>query len=237
MFVEQSSFSLRINSTGRVSMKKKSILIVDDHMAVRIGLRSILSKLTQYELLPDADSGETAYELYTKFSPDIVITDISMPGIGGVETIRRICAKDKRPYVIAYTLHAETIHARRAIEAGAKAYILKSGKLDELVVALSKASSNNIYLSEEIAQKFALDSISGKRTLGEILSTREYEVLCYLSTGMKVNEIASLLDISAKTVATYQTSLKNKLNINNAIDLAMVAIEAGIIEPPKVVNI
>lgn len=209
--------------------KNKSVLIADDHEAVVVGLKSVLQNVDGYEVVAEASTGEAAYELYTSLYPEIIILDISMPGIGGIEAIRKIRARNKNPLIIVYTMHDETIHVRQALEAGALAYILKSDPVVSIISALKKTMDSGHYLSEVIAQKLAIESVSGNIPSVEKLTAREYEVFCFLARGLKVNEIAELLAISSKTVATYQTQLKQKLEISNSIDLVKLAMKSGVI--------
>lgn len=211
----------------------ETVLIVDDHSAVRLGIRKTIEKLEQYQIVGEAENGEQAYEMYVKHLPKIIIVDLSMPGAGGVETVRRISSRKNNPKIIVYTMHDEVIHVRKAVEAGAMAYVLKSEPINDLLTALERVSSSQRYLSECVAQKLAMENVLGNPNPVTELTSREYEVLCFLAKGMNVREMAELLAISTKTVATYQTSLKHKLNINNSVDLVMAAIKAGILYIPE----
>ncbi|GAB4296861.1 MAG: UvrY/SirA/GacA family response regulator transcription factor [Methylophaga sp.] len=208
----------------------ETVMIADDHSAVRIGIRQIIEKLPNIKVVGEAENGESAYEMYSKLTPSLIIIDISMPGIGGLESIRRMFLRKHDPKVIVYTMHDEAIHVRKALEAGAVAYVLKSEPVDDLIMAIEKVSTAQRYLSNVVAQKLAIENVSGDLAPIERLTAREYEVFCFLVKGLKVSEIAKLLAISTKTVATYQTQLKQKLHINNAVDLVKVAMKAGILE-------
>jgi len=207
----------------------KTVMIVDDHRAVRMGVRQLIEQLPNLEVIGEAATGESAYDCYTKLMPDLIVTDLSMPGMGGVESIRKILSRKENPKIIVYTMHDEIIHVRKAMEAGASAYVLKSENVEDLILAIEKVMSSQRYLSEVVAQKLAIESVSEETPPIERLSAREYEVFCFLVKGMKVGEIANLLAISSKTVATYQTQLKQKLNINNSVDLVILAVKAGIL--------
>lgn len=211
----------------------ESILIADDHSAIRLGIRKVIEKLDKYEVIGEAEDGEHAYELYVKNLPEIIIIDLSMPGVGGIETIRRIRSRKDNPKVIVYTMHDEPVHVKKAIESGAMAYILKSEPISDLLTALEKTAADQRYLSERVAQKLAIENVLGGPNPITSLTSREYEVLCFLSKGYSVKEMAKLLAISTKTVATYQTSLKQKLNINNSVDLVLASIKAGILHIPE----
>lgn len=208
----------------------KTVLLVDNHEVILMGLRSLLANVEKLTVIAEVNTGEDAYELYSAQFPDIVILDISIPGMGGIETIRKIRARNKDPIIIVYTTHTETIHVRQALEAGAKAYLLKSEPIKEVMNAMAKALKGHHHLSPTIAQNLAMESVSGDSVPNvEKLSAREYEVFCFLANGMKVNEIARLLAISSKTVATYQTQLKQKLNISTSVDLVKAAMKAGVL--------
>lgn len=211
----------------------ESVLLVDDHSAIRLGIRQTIEKIGKYEVIAEAENGEQAYELYVKHSPRIIIMDLSMPGAGGIETVRRIQSRKENPRIIIYTMHEEPIHARKAIESGAMGYVLKSEPICDLLNAIEKVDLNHRYLSERVAQKLAIDNVLGSNDPLASLTCREYEVLCFSSKGLSVREIAKLLAISTKTVATYQTSLKQKLNINNPVDLVLASIKAGILKLPE----
>jgi len=207
----------------------KSVMIVDDHSAVRLGVRQIIEQLPNLKVIGEAPTGESAYECYTKLMPDLIIIDVSMPGVGGIESIRKILSRKENPKIIVYTMHDEIIHVRKAMEAGASAYVLKSENVEDLVLAIDLVMASQRYISKRIAQKLAIENVSEDIPPIERLTAREYEVFCFLVKGMKVGEIAKLLAISSKTVATYQTQLKQKLNINNSIDLVVLALKAGIL--------
>ncbi len=211
----------------------KSVMIVDDHSAVRMGLKQLIEQIPNLEVIGEASTGEIAYDCYTKLMPDLVIIDLSMPGVGGVESIRKILSRKESPKIIVYTMHDEIIHVRKAMEAGASAYVLKSENVDDLILAIEKVMSSQRYLSEVVAQKLAIESVSEDILPIERLSAREYEVFCFLVKGMKVGEIAKLLAISSKTVATYQTQLKQKLHINSSVDLVIHAVKSGILSLEK----
>lgn len=214
-----------------------SVLLVDDHSATRFGIKKILSNIGEYEVLAEAENGEQGYEMYVQHRPDIIIIDLSMPGVGGIETIRKIQSRKDGPRIIVYTMHDQEVHVRKAIEAGAMAYVLKSEPIDDLLTALEKVENAQNYMSESVAQKLAMENVLGNHKPISLLTTREYEVLCFLIKGQTVSEISKCLSISTKTVATYQTSLKKKLNIHSAVDLVVEAMKAGILELPEITSI
>ncbi|MDF1588258.1 MAG: response regulator transcription factor [Gammaproteobacteria bacterium] len=205
--------------------KNMKVLIADDHAMIRSGLSLMLEQTDEIEVVADVSSGEQAYETYCREKPDIVLMDMNMPGIGGLESTRRIKARAADAKIIIYSMHDNALYAKQAIAAGAAGYLIKSGEISELFAAIKLVYSGQQYLSHSIALKIALNSSSPI----DSLTTREFEVLCLLASGLSVKEIASLFTISKKTVATYQTQLKHKLNINNAVDLIKLAYEYDLV--------
>lgn len=209
--------------------KKISILLVDDHMVVRSGLSRLLELCGDVEVVAEAESGEQAYQLYNELMPDVLVMDMSMPGVGGLEALRKVIARHASAKVVIYSMHETSNHASQALSAGAKGYVAKSGAADDLILAVREVVKGNTYLSPEIAQKIVLQSVSGSNDPMLKLSTREFEVFRLLAEGVSVEDIADMLNVSQKTVSNYQTSLKQKLGINNAVELVRLAIKQGVI--------
>ncbi len=152
-----------------------------------------------------------------------------MPGIGGLEALRRILLIAPKAKVVIFTMHENITFATQALSAGARGYVAKSGLADDLLTAVREAAAGKTYISPTIAQKMVLQSISGEHNPIQRLSAREFEVFRMLAEGMGVDEIASNLNISQKTAANYQTILKQKLGISNAVELVRLAIRHGVI--------
>ena len=205
------------------------ILLADDHEMLRAGVKHILEQNEHLTVIAEASSGEQAYELYSKLMPDLLIMDMSMPGMGGLEAIRRIKTRDHNAKVIIFSMHEEALYAIQALSSGAIGYVLKSAELGDLVQAIKQAMLGKSFMSAAIAQKIALKSLAGEYSSIEQLTAREFEVFCLLAEGKKVSEISDLLMISQKTVATYQTRIKKKLNIDSAVDLVRLAVQYGIV--------
>ncbi|MDI1308948.1 MAG: response regulator transcription factor [Methylotenera sp.] len=208
---------------------KIRVLLVDDHNVVRSGLRRLLELGGDIEIVAEADSGEQACLIYNDFLADVLVMDLSMPGIGGFEALRRILAIAPNAKIVIFTMHENTTFATQALSAGARGYVAKSGLADDLLLAVREAAAGKTYISPNIAQKMVLQTISGEQDPIQKLSTREFEVFTLLAEGVSVEGIASTLNISQKTAANYQTILKQKLGISNAVELVRLAIQHGMI--------
>lgn len=202
-------------------------LLVDDHAVVRQGYRHLLEK-SGIEVVAEASSGETAYSLYVDLSPDVVIMDLSMPGMGGIEALRRIMLRDSHARILIFSMHDDAIFPSRALQAGACGYVSKTSAPDVLVEAVSSISRGQKYVSHDIAQQLALQKINGENIL-EKLSLREFEVFQLLAKGHTLDEIASILNLDYKTIANLQTRLRNKLNVENGAQLILAAIRLNIL--------
>lgn len=209
--------------------KKIRVLLVDDHAVVRAGYRLLLQNSSEIEIVAEAESGENACRLYTDLLPDVVIMDLSLPGMGGLEAIRRIMARDPRARILVFSMHEDMVFVDQAVNAGARGYITKSSAPDVLVDAVRKIASGKSYLDDETAQTLAYQKLRGGDTPFSELSTREFEIFCYLAEGMNSNEIADRLSLSYKTIANYSTQIKTKLNTGSIAELTRLAIRHGIV--------
>ncbi|MBL8506345.1 MAG: response regulator transcription factor [Methylobacillus glycogenes] len=210
--------------------KKINVMLVDDHEVVRSGLRRLLEQNDGIDVVVEAESGEQAYQLYGEHLPDVVVMDMSMPGMGGLEALRRIIARYPQARVIIFSMHENAAYASQALGVGARAYVAKSGAADDLVQAVREVAAGKGYLSPGIAQQIALQTLSGSDDPTRLLSAREFEVFRLLAAGKGIEEISTTLKISQKTVANYQTLLKQKLGISSPIELVRLAIKHGVIE-------
>ncbi len=206
------------------------LMLVDDHAVVRSGLRRLLELNKRVEVIAEADSGEQAYQCYGELKPDIVVMDISMPGMGGLEAIRRILVRSPLARVVVFSMHENAAFAFQALNIGAKAYVAKSGMAEDLVTAVRKAAAGGSYISPAVAQKMAMQSVSGEDALSKKLSAREFEVFRLIAEGKSAEDIGHLLNISQKTVANYQTMIRQKLGVNSPVELVRLAIRHGLIE-------
>ena len=210
--------------------KKINIILVDDHAVVRAGVRRLLEQEPLFDVIGEAESGEKAYQLFGELNPDVMVMDLSMPGMGGLEAIRRILMRDEKAKILVLSMHEDLSFANQALKLGAKGYLIKNTLGDDLVKAIEAISQGNIFLSDEIAKKIAVSSIDGGQDPIHDLSAREFEIFRLLAEGFEVDAIATTLNISSKTVSNYQTMIKQKLNIHTPVELIRYAIKAGVIK-------
>lgn len=210
-------------------MKNIRIMLADDHAVVRSGLRRMLEQNPIFEVVVEAGSGEDAYQRYGEHLPDVVVLDVSMPGIGGLEAIRRILARHAIARVIIFSMHENAAFAMQAMRAGARGYVSKTGSPEELITAIQAVMKGGTYLSPNVAQKVAMQSLIGDVIPVQNLSAREFEVFCLLAEGKNTEEIGEILSISQKTAANYYTLVKQKLGISTPLELIRLAMHHGII--------
>ena len=210
--------------------KKINIILVDDHAVVRAGVRRLLEQEPLFDVIGEAESGEKAYQLFGELNPDVMVMDLSMPGMGGLEAIRRILMRNEKAKILVLSMHEDLSFANQALKLGAKGYLIKNTLGDDLVKAIEAISQGNIFLSDEIAKKIAVSSIDDGQDPIHDLSAREFEIFRLLAEGFEVDAIATTLNISSKTVSNYQTMIKQKLNIHTPIELIRYAIKTGVIK-------
>jgi DNA-binding NarL/FixJ family response regulator len=210
--------------------KKTTIVLVDDHAVVRAGVRRLLEQEPLFEVIGEAESGEKAYQFFGELKPDVMVMDLSMPGMGGLESIRRILMRYEKAKILVLSMHEDLSFANQALKLGAKGYLTKNTLADDLVKSIETVTQGDVFLSDEIAKKMAMQSISGNQDPVHELSAREFEIFRLLAEGLDIDAIASTLNISSKTVSNYQTMIKQKLNINTPIELIRYAIKVGVIK-------
>jgi two-component system invasion response regulator UvrY len=209
---------------------KKTVLLVDDHELVRAGFRRLLEDGEQFEVIAEAGSGEQAVQDYMKHHPQVVVMDISMPGIGGVGAIERIVARDPQARILVLSVHEDSVFTTRALQAGALGFIPKRSAPEEMIRAVEQVSNGKTCIDPEIAQQIAVQKLTGSDNLLDSLSQREFEVFRLLAEGKTVNEIAEILSLSPKTVGTHHTNIKQKLDVSNSAELARLAIRSGLLD-------
>jgi two-component system invasion response regulator UvrY len=207
------------------------ILLVDDHAVVRTGFRLLLQSLPEVSVVGEAESGEAACQRYTELTPDVVIMDLAMPGMGGLEALKRIRARHSHAKVLALSAHDDPMHARRALQEGALGFLSKRSAPEALLEAVSAVAAGNRYIDTHLAQKLALADVDGAtKSPIERLSEREFEVFVRLAKGATVLKIAEDLKLSASTVGTHLYNIKQKLGVSNQSELTLIAIRHGLIE-------
>lgn len=207
------------------------ILIVDDHELVRAGLKGILAGSTHYQIVGEAETGEQALLLSKQLQPDLILMDINMPGIGGLEATRKLKQANADIKIIVLTMHKDGPFPSNLIKAGAKGYITKDCGVEETLTAIEAVMKGNTYISNEVAQQLAVGMLtSGSQNPFEVLSARELQILMMILQGNKIREIAEILNLSSKTISTYRYRLFDKLQVKNDTEMARLAIQYGIVD-------
>jgi two-component system invasion response regulator UvrY len=196
-----------------------------------MGFKMLIEAEDDITVIGEAESGEVAIKLFQELKPDIIVMDITMPGIGGLEAIDRIIAKDKNTKILVLSAHEDLVHPKRVLNAGAMGYLTKRSAAEELIKAIKSIHQGKRYLEPNIAQQMAITQLSGETNPVEILSDREFEVFIALAKGKSTNEIADTLCLSPRTVGTHLYNIKQKLNANNSAEIALIAIRCGLIDP------
>jgi len=214
-----------------MTMAKIRIMLVDDHAVVRVGFRMLLNATSDIEVVDEADSGEAAYQRYPEVRPDVVVMDLAMPGIGGIEAVRRLLSRDAQARVLILSAHEDTAHLKRVLKVGALGYLSKRSAPEDLIGAVRAVAAGRIYLDADLARKLAVQDLGGG-TAGpvEALSEREFTVFIQLARGQSVNQIAETLCLSPNTVGTHLYNIKQKLGASNQAELALIAVRNGLIE-------
>lgn len=210
-------------------MSTVKILLVDDHEVVRSGLRRLLDANNHLEVIAEANSGESAYQVFGETMPEVVVMDISMPGMGGIEAAKRILQRYPNAKIIIFSMHEAVSFASQALKTGVKGFVTKTGLAEDLLHAVLEVSRGKTFLSAGIAQKIALQTLMGDDDPLHQLSSREFEVFRLLAEGKKVEEVAEMLKISQKTVANYYTMIKQKLGVSSPIEMVRLAMKHGLI--------
>jgi two-component system invasion response regulator UvrY len=204
------------------------LLLADDHAIVRAGYRHLLERQDRYEVVAEAESADEAYILFRKHRPDVVITDLAMPGSSGLEAIQRILRADASARVLVFSMHVSPDFAMAALRTGALGYVTKSSPPDVLLRAIADVLKGRRALSPDIAQALALLRLTERRRPLEDLTPREFDVLCMLISPASVQEIARRLHLSVKTVQNFHYQIKSKLGVSSDIELTRLAISWGL---------
>lgn len=207
------------------------VLLADDHVLVRDGLRAILAREEDMQVVAEAGDGREALHLAQEARPDVAALDLSMPLLNGLEAARQIAAWERAPRVILLTVHAEDRYVLEAIRAGVRGYVLKKQAAGDLVRAIREVSGGGVYLSPGISSAVVEAIRSPRSAPDESLTAREREVLQLVAEGKTTKEIAILLGVSVKTADAHRTRLMQKLDIHDIAGLTRYAIRQGVIQP------
>jgi two-component system, NarL family, invasion response regulator UvrY len=216
--------------TSSGHQEKLTVLLVDDHAVVREGYRRLLEEGGQITVIGESDTAEAALQQLERLNPDVVVMDIALPGISGIEALRRM--RQSRPIsrVLMFSMYEEAIYADRSMRAGASGYVTKASAPNVLVEAVHAVAAGGKYLSPDIAQVLAMQQVSKHDPLGD-LSTREFEILRFLVEGLPVKDIAERMNLNPKTVANHQSIIRQKLGAESAVQLARLGAE--ILQDPR----
>ncbi len=212
--------------------RKINVLLVDDHAVVRAGYKTYLSLSERIGDIYEAERGEAACQLYDRQSPDVVVMDLSMPGLGGFESIRRLLSRHHQCKILVFSIHNELVYVTRAIKAGARGYITKSNAPETLVTAVCTIAEGGTYVDPDLAQQLAVNMAvdQDETTKIKALSPREFDIFCLLSNGLSSREAAEKLCLSYKTVCNHSTAIKEKLGVKTMSELTLLASRQGIIK-------
>ena len=213
-----------------------SVLIVDDHDIVRAGVARLLGDVKGMRVVGEADSGEKAVRMAKEKQPNVVLMDVKMPGIGGLEATRKMLRNNPDIKIIALTVCGEEPFPSKLLQAGAAGYITKDSGLDEIVNAIKAVHSGKRYIGPVIAQQLALKTVSADADKSplDLLSERELQVMMMITEGQKVQEISDKLCLSPKTVNSYRYRLFDKLGVASDVELTHLAIRHGILDTTKI---
>lgn len=208
------------------------VMLVDDHRLVRAGLKRVLSEMPDIRVVAEAGTGEEALELARKEAPDVVLMDVNMPGMGGLEATRRLVARNPQLKVIAVSMHMDEPYPSRMLEAGAAGYISKDSAADEVATAIRRVQSGGHYVAADVAGNLAASLIKGGGGGApfEQLSQRETQVMMMVTKGYSTQDISDRLCLSPKTVSTYRYRLFEKLGVSNDVELTRLAMRYGLLD-------
>jgi two-component system, NarL family, response regulator NreC len=215
-------------------MKKVRILLADDHTVMRAGLRVLLERQPNLEIVGEAEDGRQTVQLASSHVPDVVVMDIAMPNLNGVEATRRMVSKQPTISVVILSMYSDESYVMRALEAGARAYLLKDSAVTDLIRAIEAVSQGKSFFSPKISRILAEEYIRALRQKGvadsyELLTPREREILQLLAEGKTNKEVATSLNISVYTAETHRGNILQKLNLHSTAELVLYAVRKGII--------
>lgn len=209
-----------------------SILVADDHDLVRMGIVRMLQDVPGFNVVGEAKNGEEAVKLVRQLNPEVVLMDLKMPGIGGLEATKKIKAVSEKTRVIGVSALSNDMFTERLIKSGASGYVTKDAGFDEIIKAIRTVLAGSLYMSSDIAQQLAIRNFSGERDLSpfESLSERELQTAVMIANGDKVQSIAESLCVSPKTVNSYRYRIFDKLKVHSDVELTLLAVKHKVIE-------
>jgi two-component system, NarL family, invasion response regulator UvrY len=205
-----------------------TVFLVDDHSVVREGYRRLLERSAGIRVVGEAENAADAYSGFQRLAPQVVVMDISLPGVSGIEAMRHMLAREPGAKVLMFSMHEEPIFASRAFQAGALGYVTKASAPEVLVEAVRSVAQGKRYISHDMAQTLALHSVGGGDASLAALSNREFEVMRLLVAGDTLNTIAEKLQLSYKTVANHQSAIRQKLRVETHGQLIQLAQRNGV---------
>jgi two-component system, NarL family, response regulator NreC len=215
-------------------MKKLRILLADDHIVVRTGLRALLERQPNLEVVGECENGRETVELAASLAPDVVVMDVAMPVLNGIEATKTIVTQRPATAVVILSMHADESYVMRALKAGARGYLLKDSAAADLISAIHAVSLNKSFFSPKVSRILAEDYVRVLKQKGavdsyDLLTSREREILQLLAEGKANKEVATALNISPYTVETHRSHILQKLNLHNPAELILYAVRKGII--------
>ena len=204
------------------------IIVADDHDLVRMGIVRMLSDVAGFTVVAEACSGEEALQLAREHKPDVMLMDVRMPGIGGMEATRRILSQNPRIKVVAVTSLSDDLYPERLMKAGASGYVTKGANFDEMIDAIKTVMSGSLYMSNNVAQQLALRNFSAAGSTGspfDTLSERELQTAILIANGARVQTVADTFSVSPKTINSYRYRIFEKLNITSDVELTLLAVK------------
>ena len=205
------------------------VMLVDDHALVRMGFRMLLAD-ARITVVAELGSGEQACAEYTRHQPDVVVMDLAMPGMGGLEAVRRLLAQDPQARILVLSAHEDTAHPQRVLRAGALGYLSKRSAPETLITAVQAVAAGEAWVDAATARALAMAQVKGDTSPAEVLSEREFSVFIQLARGLSVAQIADNLKLSPSTVGTHLYHVKQKLRAGNQSALTLVALQWGLIQ-------
>lgn len=205
------------------------VMLVDDHAVVRAGYRFLLSYHQDIEVVAEAGDGAEALSLLDQHQPDILVVDLTMPGMHGLEVLRKARQREQPPRVLVFTMHENTAFVEQALYSGAKGYLSKNSAPETLVEAIRCIAAGKPYIDATIAQNMVVQQTREKGSLFEGLTNREFQILCLFAEGLGIDDIAARLKLSSKTIANYLTLIKDKLQTGSTQELVRLAISKGLV--------